>query len=137
MGCRSARVGEEAVAKLRAALSPAAASSAELSFLAVDLGDLTDVRRAAAGYVASGRRLDVLINNAGVMAVPLESRTSDGFDQQFGVNHLVRGVERARGLPVPGFPASDDACTSGAFAPPPPHPHPPHPSPRARRATLR
>jgi NAD(P)-dependent dehydrogenase (short-subunit alcohol dehydrogenase family) len=50
----------------------------------LDLADLASVRAFAAGWTGP---LDVLINNAGVMAVP-ESRTKDGFEMQFGTNHL-------------------------------------------------
>jgi NAD(P)-dependent dehydrogenase (short-subunit alcohol dehydrogenase family) len=53
----------------------------------LDLGDLSSVRRAAEQIASSVDSLDVLINNAGVMAVPFE-RTVDGFEQQIGTNHL-------------------------------------------------
>ena len=51
-----------------------------------DLADLESVRRAA-GEIAGTWTLDVLMNNAGLMAVPL-ARTAQGFESQFGVNHL-------------------------------------------------
>ena len=50
----------------------------------LDLADLASVRAFAAGWTGD---LDVLINNAGVMAVP-KARTVDGFEMQFGTNHL-------------------------------------------------
>lgn len=50
----------------------------------LDLADLSSVRAFAAGWTGP---IDVLVNNAGVMAVP-ESRTKDGFEMQFGTNHL-------------------------------------------------
>lgn len=50
----------------------------------LDLADLSSVREFAAGITGE---LDLLINNAGVMAVPL-SRTADGFEMQIGTNHL-------------------------------------------------
>jgi NAD(P)-dependent dehydrogenase (short-subunit alcohol dehydrogenase family) len=50
----------------------------------MDLGSLTSVRTAAKKLDAT---LDVLINNAGIMAVPY-GKTADGFEMQFGVNHL-------------------------------------------------
>ncbi len=53
----------------------------------VDLADLATVRSFAAGYLASHEAVDVLINNAGVMACPF-GRTVDGFETQFGTNHL-------------------------------------------------
>jgi NAD(P)-dependent dehydrogenase (short-subunit alcohol dehydrogenase family) len=53
----------------------------------LDLADLSSVRAGAEKVAGSVDRLDVLMNNAGVMAVPL-SRTADGFEMQFGTNHL-------------------------------------------------
>jgi NAD(P)-dependent dehydrogenase (short-subunit alcohol dehydrogenase family) len=50
----------------------------------LDLADLASVREFAAGWDGD---LDVLVNNAGIMAVP-EGRTADGFELQFGTNHL-------------------------------------------------
>jgi len=59
---------------------------AELSFQPLDLADLDQVRDAAKA-VLSGPRIDVLINNAGVM-IPPRTLTKQGFELQFGVNHL-------------------------------------------------
>ncbi len=53
----------------------------------VDLADLASVRRAAADLLESYPTIQLLINNAGVMACPL-MRTADGFEMQFGTNHL-------------------------------------------------
>ena len=53
----------------------------------VDLGDLATIRAFAATYLADHDAVDVLINNAGVMACPF-GRTADGFETQFGTNHL-------------------------------------------------
>lgn len=55
--------------------------------MALDLSDLSSVRRFADAFRKNFDRLDVLINNAGVM-MPPQSETSDGFELQFGVNHL-------------------------------------------------
>ncbi len=52
----------------------------------LDLADLASVRAFAAGW--GDQPLDVLINNAGVMAVPKREVTVDGFERQFGTNHL-------------------------------------------------
>ncbi|MEU8664128.1 oxidoreductase [Actinoplanes philippinensis] len=54
----------------------------------LDLGDLTSVRRFAQDFLQGYGSLDLLINNAGVMAVPRRESTADGFERQFGVNHL-------------------------------------------------
>ncbi|ALC48688.1 CG3842 [Drosophila busckii] len=53
----------------------------------LDLGSLESVRNFVARFKTEETRLDLLINNAGVMACP-RSLTADGFEQQFGVNHL-------------------------------------------------
>ncbi len=53
----------------------------------VDLASLASVREFVAGYLALARPLHILINNAGVMATP-QSYTPDGFELQFGTNHI-------------------------------------------------
>ena len=53
----------------------------------VDLGDLATIRAFADGWLAEHDAFDVLVNNAGVMACPF-GRTADGFETQFGTNHL-------------------------------------------------
>ncbi|HVJ08475.1 MAG TPA: oxidoreductase [Acidisarcina sp.] len=54
----------------------------------LNLADLASVRNFTASFLASGLRLDLLINNAGVMALPTRQTTADGFELQFGTNHL-------------------------------------------------
>jgi NAD(P)-dependent dehydrogenase (short-subunit alcohol dehydrogenase family) len=53
----------------------------------LDLGDLESVRRFADRFLASGRRIDIVIDNAGVMACP-ETRIGPGWEAQFATNHL-------------------------------------------------
>ena len=53
----------------------------------LDLGSLTSVRAFAAGVAAAHPRIDLLVGNAGVMGIP-RRETADGFEAQFGVNHL-------------------------------------------------
>ncbi|MGW5440499.1 SDR family NAD(P)-dependent oxidoreductase [Nocardia asteroides] len=64
-----------------------ATPAAEVELLRLDLGSLTSVREAARELKAAHPRLDLLINNAGVMYPP-KQRTADGFELQFGTNHL-------------------------------------------------
>jgi NAD(P)-dependent dehydrogenase (short-subunit alcohol dehydrogenase family) len=64
-----------------------AASGGSLSLVALDLASLDSVRRCADGLLAAGRPFDVIIANAGVMACP-KGTTVDGFETQFGTNHL-------------------------------------------------
>ena len=59
---------------------------ADLEFLALDLASLRAVKESAERFLATGRPLDVLINNAGVAATP--GVTQDGFEMTFGTNHL-------------------------------------------------
>lgn len=82
LACRSREKTERAMDSLRAAVP-----QAQLEFLPLDLSSLDSVRSAAAAFSASHSRLDLLINNAGVMALPLQ-RTQDGFEMQIGTNHL-------------------------------------------------
>ena len=73
------------LAKAEAALRAAGAWPIEL--VAVDLADLKSVRAGADILSADGRKFDLIIANAGVMATPFEL-TVDGFERQFGTNHL-------------------------------------------------
>jgi NAD(P)-dependent dehydrogenase (short-subunit alcohol dehydrogenase family) len=62
--------------------------SAQVRFEMLDLASLASIRAFAAAMVANGRPLDLLINNAGVMDLPTRRLTEDGFEMQFGTNHL-------------------------------------------------
>ncbi|OHE92043.1 short chain dehydrogenase [Colletotrichum orchidophilum] len=68
------------------------ASAPNVRLLEMDLASLASVRSAAAEFKRRSDRLDVLINNAGVMYTPEGSWTEDGFEMQFGVNHLAHFV---------------------------------------------
>ena len=59
----------------------------DVTIMAMDLADVVTVRAFAAEFTAQHDRLDLLINNAGIMACPL-TRVGPGWEQQFGVNHL-------------------------------------------------
>lgn len=58
----------------------------ELHFLELDLADLSQVKAAAKAWLATNERLDVLINNAGL--VRIRTLTAQGYEMTFGVNHL-------------------------------------------------
>lgn len=58
-----------------------------IEFAMLDLGSLKSVRAFVAQYLKQGRPLHLLINNAGIMATPL-AYTEDGFESQFGTNHI-------------------------------------------------
>lgn len=98
LACRDERRGKEAAARIRSAVP-----DADVEFAELDLADLSSVREFAAAYTPD--RLDLLINNAGVMALPYR-RTADGFETQFGVNHLghfaLTGLLLPKLLATPG-----------------------------------
>ena len=81
LACRSKEKAEAAMA-----LIGRETPGADLGFLPLDQADIASVR-AAAKLAGREPRLDVLLNNAGVMFPPL-TRTAQGFELQFGVNHL-------------------------------------------------
>ena len=82
MAVRDPERGEAAAARIRAAVP-----DADLEVMLLDLASLADVRRFAAEFLETHDHLDVLINNAGVMACP-QSATVDGFELQIGTNHV-------------------------------------------------
>jgi NAD(P)-dependent dehydrogenase (short-subunit alcohol dehydrogenase family) len=81
LGCREQTRALDAIARIKR-ITP----DADLVWLPLDLGDLDSVRTAAE-IAAKEPRIDALINNAGIMNPPL-TRTKQGFESQFGVNHL-------------------------------------------------
>jgi NAD(P)-dependent dehydrogenase (short-subunit alcohol dehydrogenase family) len=64
-----------------------AANGGSLELVQLDLASLASVRRCADGLLAAGKSFDLIIANAGVMACP-QGKTVDGFETQFGTNHL-------------------------------------------------
>jgi len=82
MACRNGDKAEKAMAEIRKEVP-----NADLEFIKLDLNRLKSVREFAKAYKEKHDRLDLLINNAGLMIPPL-MRTEDGFESQFGVNHL-------------------------------------------------
>jgi NAD(P)-dependent dehydrogenase (short-subunit alcohol dehydrogenase family) len=75
---------EAATARLR---REATSKGGSFELVALDLADLKSVRRCADAVLAKGEPFDVVIANAGVMATPFR-HTADGFEMQFGTNHL-------------------------------------------------
>ncbi|AIG75017.1 short-chain dehydrogenase [Amycolatopsis japonica] len=87
LGCRSPERGAKALEQVRAAATGKAPGLVRL-----DLADLDSVREAAKKVEElTDGKLDVLVNNAGVMATP-RGHTKDGFETQFGTNHLGHAV---------------------------------------------
>ena len=94
LACRNPEKGKAALDQVLAARPSGRASLAVL-----DLSDLDSVAAFAARFTASNERLDLLVNNAGVMVPPL-GRTKQGFELQFGTNHLGHFALAGRLLPL-------------------------------------
>lgn len=82
MACRDQEKARAALQEIKEGIP-----QAKLVSIPLDLADLASIRRFAEEYRKRYDRLDVLLNNAGIMLVPY-GRTADGFESQFGTNHL-------------------------------------------------
>ncbi len=82
MACRTPSKAERAMQTLNEELS-----NASIDFIPLNLADLSSVQAFAKAYDEKHDTLDVLINNAGIMAIP-RRETADGFEMQLGTNHL-------------------------------------------------
>jgi NAD(P)-dependent dehydrogenase (short-subunit alcohol dehydrogenase family) len=92
---RNAAKGAEAVNNIRAAVP-----GADVRFEVVDLANLASVKSFGERMQAAYQKLDLLINNAAVMAPPTRKLTSDGFELQFGTNYLGHFALTAALLPL-------------------------------------
>eukprot|EP00752_Nemacystus_decipiens_P005369 g4870.t1 len=98
LACRSAGKGQEAVDKIKAeAFEKPVTEGVDLlegltdvdvHVEVLDLGSLQSVASFAQRFKTAGAKVDVLVNNAGIMAIPERRETADGFEMQMGVNHL-------------------------------------------------
>lgn len=82
MACRTTAKAEAALKEVRSQHP-----EASVEFMELDLADLASIRAFAASFQEAHARLDVLLNNAGVMALP-PTETADGFEMQLRTNHL-------------------------------------------------
>ncbi len=101
LGNRDALKAQAAAADLHASVPNAAVELGDL-----DLASLSSVRAFAAWVNSNHDRIDLLVNNAGVMATPLQ-HTADGFELQLGTNHLAHFLLTK--LLLPGLLAADSA----------------------------
>ncbi len=101
IGCRDAARGEAAAQQLRGE------SGGAVSLIPLDLASLASVREFAARVRALHPQVDLLVNNAGIMALPRRELTVDGFERQFGTN--VLGHFALTGLLWPALQASPAA----------------------------
>src|SRR5207248_6605988 len=111
LGCRDQGRAHAALTRIRAA-----APGADAHVVPLDLASLDSVRAAAARIRSACEGPDLLINNAGVMMPPY-GRTADGFELQFGINHLghfaLTGllIDRLAALPAHGWSRSAATAT--------------------------
>ncbi len=96
LGVRDTTKGEAARNRILAE-SP----QAQVTIVPLDMASMASLRGFAGQFVSSGTPLDVLVNNAGVMALPKREQTPDGFERQFGTNHL--GHFALTGLLIPAL----------------------------------
>ncbi|MCH5717122.1 SDR family NAD(P)-dependent oxidoreductase [Niabella hibiscisoli] len=92
---RNTQKGTEAIAKILQ-LHP----KAIISFEQIDLADLASIKKFAERMLAKGEAINLLINNAGVMTPPNRIETKDGFELQFGTNHIGHFALTAQLLPL-------------------------------------
>jgi NAD(P)-dependent dehydrogenase (short-subunit alcohol dehydrogenase family) len=93
LGCRNPDKAADALTLVKAD-----AKGAEPLYAALDLADLGSIEACAAEVGRHVDKLDILMNNAGVMAIP-RRETADGFEAQFGTNHLGHYALTGRLLP--------------------------------------
>ena len=95
MAIRNRAKGEAAIAEIQATVP-----DAKLTIKSLDLSSLASVAALGEQLNAEGRPIDILINNAGVMTPPERDTTADGFELQFGSNHLGHFALTAHLLPL-------------------------------------
>ena len=95
MAIRNRAMGEAAAEQIRATVP-----NAKLTIKSLDLSSLASVKALGDEFNAEGRPVDILINNAGIMQPPERETTADGFELQFGGNHLGHFALTGQLLPL-------------------------------------
>ena len=111
LAVRSLAKGRDALAQLQNHVP-----TATLSLCQADLSSLDSIAAAGERLIAEGRPVDILVNNAGVMTPPDLQRTRDGFELQFGTNHLGHFALTAHLLPLLRKAPSARVVTVGSLA---------------------
>jgi protochlorophyllide reductase len=93
MACRNAAKAEAAADEVRKT------ATGPVELISLDLSSLASVEKCASELRANEQSLDLLVNNAGLMAID-EARTEDGFEMQYGVNHLGHFALTAKLFPL-------------------------------------
>lgn len=94
MGARNEAKAQAAIAEIQKAVP-----TADIAFLKLDLASFASIKQAADTFKAESDRLDILVNNAGIMGTPA-SLTEDGYEIQFGTNHMGTALLTKLLLPV-------------------------------------
>jgi NAD(P)-dependent dehydrogenase (short-subunit alcohol dehydrogenase family) len=94
MACRNPQKAQAALARVRGEVP-----NAQAELVSLDLASLDSIEAAADDVAGRTKALDLLVNNAGVMAVP-KATTADGFEMQLGTNHLGHFALTGRLLPL-------------------------------------
>lgn len=92
---RNAQKGVDAIAKIHQ-INP----KAKVSFEKIDLADLSSIKSFASKMISKDEAINLLINNAGIMTPPNRLETKDGFELQFGTNHIGHFALTAYLLPL-------------------------------------
>ncbi|HZA08476.1 SDR family oxidoreductase [Mycobacterium sp.] len=95
MAIRNQSKGEAAIQRIRQQVP-----DAKLTIKRLDLASLASVKALAEELNAEGRPIDILVNNAGIMQPPQREATEDGFELQFGCNHLGHFALTGQLLPL-------------------------------------
>jgi len=98
MAVRNTKKGEEAKKEILATNNNV--TTADIHVMEMDLSNLNSIKKFASNFIKNFEALDILINNAGVMYPPGKPLTADGFELQFGTNHLGHFALTARLLPA-------------------------------------
>ncbi|RLN58821.1 hypothetical protein BBJ28_00025057, partial [Nothophytophthora sp. Chile5] len=98
LACRNEARGQRAEANIREILA-STPDAGTVEFKQVDVSDLSSVKTFSEEFTKAHDRLDLLINNAGVMAVPY-AKTVDGYERQFATNHLGHFALTAQLFPL-------------------------------------
>ena len=112
LAVRTVAKGEQAMREIRAQHP-----HADVEVRRVDLADLASVREFADSVLADGQPVDLLLNNAGVMAPPVRHETADGFELQLGSNVLGRVVTMSSGTASMGRIDFDDLNWEKSYDP--------------------
>ncbi|RLN97589.1 hypothetical protein BBJ28_00023237 [Nothophytophthora sp. Chile5] len=113
LACRNEARGREAEASIREILA-STSDSGTVEFKQVDVSDLSSVKTFSEEFTKTHHRLDLLINNAGVMAVPY-SKTVDGYERQFATNHLGHFALTAQLFPLLKQSASSRVVNTSSY----------------------